>query len=73
LDLESRVDWSEQFVNQHEHDINQTRFETARIAGELDNRIRNMEISSRDKDGFIRFLADRLFALRRLGSCVRTR
>ena len=32
LDLETRVDWSEQFVSQHERDIKQTRFETARIA-----------------------------------------
>jgi len=40
LDLESRVNWSEQFVGQHERDIKQTRYETARIADELQGRIR---------------------------------
>ena len=38
LDLESRVNWSEQFVGQHERDIKQTRFETARIANELEHK-----------------------------------
>ncbi|MGB9385286.1 MAG: hypothetical protein WCB50_10845, partial [Pseudolabrys sp.] len=40
LDIESRVDWSERFVSQHERDIKQTRYEAAKIAQELEKRIK---------------------------------
>ena len=63
LDLESRVNWSEQFVGQHERDIKQTRFETARIANELEHRIREQERLIEGQGRLIRFLADGLFAV----------
>ena len=40
LNLESRVDWSERFVSQHDRDIKQTRHETALIASGFENKIR---------------------------------
>jgi hypothetical protein len=63
LDLESRVNWSEQFVGQHERDIKQTRFETARIANELEHRIREQGRLIEGQGRLIRFLADCLFAV----------
>ena len=63
LDLETRVDWSERFVSQHERDIKQTRFETARIADELENRIRGHGELIERQGRLIRFLADGLFAV----------
>ena len=63
LDLESRVNWSEQFVGQHERDIKQTRFETARIANELEHRIREQGHLIEGQGRLIRFLADCLFAV----------
>ena len=63
LDLESRVDWSERFVGQHERDIKQTRFETARIANELDYKIKEQGQLIEGQGRLIRFLADGLFAV----------
>lgn len=63
LDLESRVDWSERFVSQHERDIKQTRFEAAHIAKELENRIREQGELINGHRRLIGFLADVLFAL----------
>src|SRR5262245_50358625 len=63
LDLESRVNWSEQFVGQHERDIKQTRFETARIANELEHRISGQGRLIEGQGRLIRFLADVLFAV----------
>ena len=63
LDLESRVNWSEQFVGQHERDIKQTRFETARIANELEHRISEQGRHIERQGRLIRFLADVLFAV----------
>jgi uncharacterized membrane protein YraQ (UPF0718 family) len=63
LDLESRVNWSEQFVSQHERDIKQTRFETARIANELEHRITEQGQLIEGQGRLIRFLADGLFAV----------
>ena len=63
LDLESRVNWSEQFVGQHERDIKQTRFETARIANELEHRISEQGRLIERQGRLIRFLADVLFAV----------
>src|SRR5262249_33448872 len=63
LDLESRVNWSEQLVGQHERDIKQTRFETARIANELEHRIREQGRILEGQRRLIRFLADVLFAV----------
>ena len=43
MDLESRVDWSERFVIQHERDIKQTRYEAANISAHLERRIKGLE------------------------------
>ena len=43
MDLESRVDWSERFVTQHERDIKQTRYEAANISAHLERRIKGLE------------------------------
>jgi hypothetical protein len=43
LDLESRVDWSERFVSQHERDIKQTRYEAATISAHLERRLKGLE------------------------------
>jgi len=59
LDLESRVNWSEHF----ERDIKQTRFETARIANELEHRIREQGQLIQGQGRLIRFLADVVFAV----------
>ena len=63
LDLESRVDWSERFVSQHERDIKQTRYETAHIAGELETRIQEQGQLIRAQGRLIEFLADVLLAV----------
>ena len=43
MDLESRLDWSERFVTQHERDIKQTRYEAANISAHLERRIKGLE------------------------------
>jgi hypothetical protein len=58
-DLETHVDWSEQI----ERDIRQTRFETARVANELELRIQKQEQLIEGQGRLIRFLADGLFAV----------
>ena len=56
MDLNSRLDWSERFVSQHERDIKQTRYETASISAHLERRIEGLE-------RLIVFLGDVLVAL----------
>jgi hypothetical protein len=63
LDLESRVDWSERFVSQHDREIKQTRHETSRRADELENRIWQQGQLIERQGRLIRFLADVLFAV----------
>lgn len=62
LDIESRVDWSERFVSQHERDIKQTRYEAAQIAQELEKRIKEQGQLIQGQGRLIGFLADVLFA-----------
>lgn len=63
LDLESRVDWSERFVSQHDREIKQTRHETSRRADELENRIWQQGQLIERQGRLIQFLADVLFAV----------
>jgi len=56
MDLNSRLDWSERFVSQHERDIKQTRYEAASISANLEKRIEGLE-------RLIVFLGDVLIAL----------
>lgn len=56
MDLNSRLDWSERFVSQHERDIKQTRYEAASISAHLEKRIEGLE-------RLIVFLGDVLIAL----------
>jgi len=56
MDLNSRLDWSERFVSQHEADIKQTRYEAASISAHLEKRIEGLE-------RLIVFLGDVLIAL----------
>jgi hypothetical protein len=63
LDLESRVNWSEQFVSQHEHDIRQTRYEVACKSAELEKRIVQLETQTKASEGLIVFLGEVLTAL----------
>ena len=63
LDLESRVDWSERFVSQHDRDIKQTRHETALIASELESKIREQRHLIQGQGRLIDFLAEVLMAV----------
>jgi hypothetical protein len=63
LDLESRVDWSERFVSQHEHDIKQTRHEVASKAAHLEKRIAHLERRTKRSERLITFLSDIMIAL----------
>jgi hypothetical protein len=63
LDLESRVDWSERFVSQHERDIKQTRYEVASSSAHLEKRIAQLEKRTRKSERLIEFLSDVLTTL----------
>src|SRR5262245_35942306 len=62
-DLESRVDWSERFVSQHDHDIKQTRYEVANTAVHLEKRIAYLERRTKSSERLITFLGDIMIAL----------
>jgi len=63
LDLESRIDWSERFVSQHDHDIKQTRYEVANTAAHLEKRIAYLERRTKSSERLITFLGDIMIAL----------
>src|SRR5262245_25021841 len=63
LDLESRVDWSERLVNQHEHDIKRARYEAASKAAYLEKRIAYLEKRTKRSERLIAFLGELLIAL----------
>jgi hypothetical protein len=63
LDLQSRVDWSERVVSQHERDIKQTRYEVASTSAHLERRIVQLERRTRKSERLIEFLSDVLTGL----------
>jgi hypothetical protein len=63
LDLENRIDWSERFVSQHDHDIKQTRYEVANTAAHLEKRIAYLERRTKSSERLITFLGDIMIAL----------
>jgi hypothetical protein len=63
LDLQSRVDWSERFVSQHERDIKQARYETAQSSQQLEKRIQEQGRLIRGQQRLVGFLAEVLFAV----------
>lgn len=63
LDLESRVNWSEQFVSQHERDIRQTRYEVASKSAQLERRIAHLEKRTKASQRLIICLSEMLTAL----------
>jgi hypothetical protein len=62
LNLESRVEWSEQFVSQHDRDIKQIRYEAAQVAQNLEMRIKEHAQLIKKQALLIKFLADVLCA-----------
>jgi hypothetical protein len=62
-DLESRLDWSERFVSQHEQDIKQTRYEVANTTAHLEKRIAYLEKLTKRSERLITFLSDIMIAL----------
>src|SRR5262245_60442762 len=63
LDLESRLDWSERFVSQHEHEIKQTRYEAANTAAHLEKRIAYLEKRTKRSERLIISLGDIMISL----------
>src|SRR5262245_16642909 len=63
LDLESRLDWSERFVSQHDHEIKQTRYEVANTTAHLEKRIAYLEKRTKRSERLITFLGDIMIAL----------
>ena len=62
LDLESRVEWSEQFVSQHDRDIKQNRYEAAQVAQNFEMQIKEHAQLIKEQARLIKFLADVLCA-----------
>jgi cation transport ATPase len=63
LDLESRVDWSERVVSQHEHDIKQTHYEVASKSAHLEKQIASLEKRIKRSERLIVLLSDIMIAL----------
>src|SRR5262245_45180243 len=63
LDLESRVDWSERFVSQHDRDIRQIRYEATRLAKQLQGQIQEQAQLIKGLRRLVGFLARVSFAL----------
>jgi len=63
LDLESRVDWSERFVSQHDRDIRQIRYEAAKVAQQLQGQIQEHAQTIRGLRRFVGLLAKAFFAV----------
>jgi hypothetical protein len=77
LDLESRVDWSERFVSQHDRDIRQIRYEAAKVAQQLQGQIQEHAQTIKGLRRFVGLLAKAFFAVigafsAWLGSCQTT-
>jgi hypothetical protein len=63
LDLESRVDWSERFVSQHDRDIRQIRYEAAKVAQQLQGQIQEQAQLIKGLRRLVGFLARAFFAV----------